>query len=129
MSGGDLNLIARGHQISSARAQSELRMPTKVEAQGFGLGSGEREPPISRSLTQGRDQRYEVTIGTLEAGDDGGTSWLGVGQKRNSRGRISHARTTIEAMSPVGACADVTVDWRIGVMAERGEKGKGWFVA
>ncbi|GMN53845.1 hypothetical protein TIFTF001_022990 [Ficus carica] len=102
---------------------------------GFGLGMGEKKPPVAESLTRGRDRRYEVAIGTLEASEGGGTSWIGIGQKRNSGGRISYTRTLIRATSLVKARGGVTVDRRIGVMAERGkkgtgrERGNGWFVA
>ncbi|GMN21810.1 hypothetical protein TIFTF001_048937 [Ficus carica] len=79
----------------------------KVEVQGFGLGSGEKEPPVAGSLTGGRDQRYEVAIGTLEAGEGGGTSWLGIGQKRNSDSWISYARTSIRAKRQRGTSLEL----------------------
>ncbi|GMN24245.1 hypothetical protein TIFTF001_045845 [Ficus carica] len=82
---------------STAEARLELWTLMKVEARGFGSGSGEREPPVIGSLTRGWDRWYEVKIGTLEAGEGKGTSWLGIGQKRNSGGQISYAGTSIEA--------------------------------
>ncbi|GMN60815.1 hypothetical protein TIFTF001_029911 [Ficus carica] len=86
VSGGDLDLLARCHQISSARAQSKLRTSAKAKARGFGSGSGKKEPSVVGSLMRGRDWRYEVTIGTLEAGEGGGTSWLGIGKNINFGG-------------------------------------------
>ena len=97
MSGGDLDILACGHRISSAQARSKIQTSAKVEAQGFGSGLGKIEPLVSGSLTQGQDQRYEIRIRALEVGKGGGTSWLGLGQKRNSVSRISYSKTSIEA--------------------------------
>ena len=72
-------------------------MSAKVEVQGFGSGMGEKEPLVAKSLTRGRDRRYEVTNGTLEASEGGDMNWIGTRQKRNSGGRISYARNLIRA--------------------------------
>ncbi|GMN30065.1 hypothetical protein TIFTF001_041400 [Ficus carica] len=63
--------------LSTAEARLEIRTLTKVEARGFGSGSGKREPPVTGSLTRGWDRWYEVKIGTLEASEGRGMSWLG----------------------------------------------------
>ncbi|GMN42803.1 hypothetical protein TIFTF001_012016 [Ficus carica] len=68
------------------------------------------------------DWRYEVTIGTLEASESGGTSWLGIGQKRNYGGRISYARTSIEATRKRGASSEfVETDRDGGTIAASSE--------